>query len=249
MRGSGPNRQISRRGILAGSALIALGGLVGAKSIADGSDTSLEATSQCTSPATTSSRTGAPGGQARSTSQEPPSVVTPQPEIAKGMPISIRFEDKRFGGPRGFVVIGLTSEGGIGDPEGRQNRDKFGIYVAPKYGPVIGEGRRVITTGHTYEDGSGAYPPDAKDIIAVGSRFHVKTDTCQTIEYVVTSKVVVKEEDYSAYVRKNDLYGYNSPDAGESMVGITCTDYDPGVRDHTSRLIFIARALGVVDGA
>lgn len=254
------DKGFSRRAFLAGVSALAAGLAVGC-GILDNEqkrppeitsdstplDTSPESNENSSSPAPEPSTPGSSRTTEKSTSQTPEKTKSPEAKIERAMPANIWFKNDELGGVRDFVTVGLSESGGIGDPEGKANKDKFGIFVEPKWGPLPGEGRRVITTGHTYQDGSGAYPPDAKDKITTGDSFFVRTDKGQIIEYEVTRKDVVNEENYSRYAEKNDLYGYNAKKPQEEMVGITCTNFDPRIRNHTARLIFVAKAVGVIN--
>lgn len=254
------DKGFSRRAFLTGASALAAGLVVGCgildkeqrrppeiTSDSTPLDTSQESNENTPSPSPEPSNPGSSRTTEKSTSQTPEKTKSPEAKIERAMPTSIWFKNNELGGVHDFVPVGLSKSGGIGDPDSKDNKDKFGIFVEPKWGPLPGEGRRVITTGHTYQDGSGAYPPDAKDKITMGDRFFVRTDKGQIIEYEVVRKDVVNEENYSSYAEENDLYGYNAKSPQEEMVGITCTNFDSRIRNHTARLIFIARAVGVIN--
>lgn len=116
-----------------------------------------------------------------------------------------------------FELIGLdqTSEP---DDQGRQplgnpaDRTKAGWY---RHGPRPGSGSgTILTTGHTYRDGSALFQEDFAERIDEGQRIDVRLDNGTTCRYRVDRvwREVDAAEDYPRIVVDEHLYDFEGPE-------------------------------------
>ena len=177
---------------------------------------------------------------------QPTPTTSPQRECRPGTPVSYTYPALGITNLP-VVELGVDSTGvPVAPPEDPEGRKEIAIFRMPWHGGVAGhlpgEGKgNIISGGHTFLDGTGAYPADADSIIAVGQQFWYTMDNGSACEYRITqvwhqlAKYPENADATHPYFddveKQEGFYDLNWPT--ERVFGMTCSGaFDPSETHH-----------------